>query len=143
MEKCTKCKKKQVYAKGLCKSCYNLKLYYKMKREGRCWRCNQPLDKKGIYCIRCGLIKNSQERQAVARKKTLGLCYLCGKPTDRPETICSSCYGKQKIAIYKWRENNLDRWKEIQREAVRKRKRFYLNKDSPIEFVTRWLSAKT
>lgn len=72
------------------------KMAYK-KANKLCRRCNEPLDRDGVYCISCNNEANKKRKSKVNEIHNKGLCVDCKNPLDRKGWFCIACNNKLKL----------------------------------------------
>ena len=79
------------------------KQYARLKKEGRCTKCNYKLDRVGLTCVRCTekIRKKSVDRRL--KYQAEGKCPRCGKPSDEGDTTseCVKCTTRRHTYLFR------------------------------------------
>ena len=84
------------------------------KDNNLCLLCGNPLDRKGVYCIKCNNEFNEEHRKQKQAYIDCGICYRCRKnPIMGSEKTCPECRAKYREWSSKRPEDKKQRDKEL------------------------------
>ena len=85
------------------------------KEQGLCLKCGNPLDRKGVYCIKCNNELNEEHRKTEQAYIDAGICYRCRvNPIMGDEKRCPECRAK----FREWRSQRPDEKKQRDKELT-------------------------
>ena len=93
---------------------YQKRLIERRKNQGLCLKCGNPLDRKGVHCIKCNNELNEEHRKQKQAYIDCGICYRCRKnPIMGSEKTCPECRAKYREWSSKRPEEKKKRDKEL------------------------------